>query len=169
MGASLGCGGAPATRAQAIDLEARADATLEAMERADPSLAAIVASAEGYVVFPRVGEGGFIVGGSSGVGVVYERGRPIGYAQMREASIGAQVGGQSFSELIVLADRGALERVIAGNFDLRADARATAIRADAAASTSLEGGTAVFVYDAAGLMAQVAVGGQRIEFHPRAP
>ena len=120
----------------------------------------------GYVVFPQVGEGGFIVGGARGQGVVFERGRPVGFATLTEGSIGLQAGGQSYSEIIVFEDPGAFQRLKAGNFDLTADAQAIALTSGASANARFEGGTAVFVLPEGGLMAGVTVGGQQISFEP---
>jgi lipid-binding SYLF domain-containing protein len=81
----------------------RADLTLSMMTQRDPSLERLLAKSAGYVVIPDVGEGGFMVGAQQGVGVVYERGgNPIGFAVLRQGSIGAQIGARSFGELIVL-------------------------------------------------------------------
>lgn len=163
---ALGCASAPETRPEQNSLEAQADATIASMTREDPSLGAMLTAAPGYVVFPEIGEGGFIAGGSAGVGVVYEDGEPIGFAELREGSVGAQVGGQSYAQLIVFDTQAALERLKTNNFDLTADASATLIRSGAASSTRFEDGTAVFVDDEAGMMVEAAVGGQSITFVP---
>lgn len=161
---ALGCASAPETRHDQVSLEDRADNTLEQMVREDPTLGAALARAPGYVVFPSVGEGGFIVGGTSGVGVVYERGNPIGYAELGEISVGAQAGGQSYSQLIVFENQDALDRLKLGNFDITAGASATAITSGAGTNLHFEGGVAVITDDESGLMASAAIGGQRITF-----
>ena len=53
----------------------------------------------GYVVFPNIGKGGFIIGGASGNGVVYENGTMIGMANLKKLSIGLQAGGQAITEI----------------------------------------------------------------------
>jgi lipid-binding SYLF domain-containing protein len=166
MAAAVGCAGAPETRPEQASLEARADATLVAMRTDDPSLGRVLDGAAGYVVFPRVREAAFIVGGVRGRGVVYEAGRPIGYATVTGGSVGAQAGGQGFSQLLILESDRALDRLKADNFDLTADASATLVRSGAAASARFEGGVAVLVHDPAGAMVQASIGGQRIEFTP---
>ena len=161
---ALGCASAPETRHDQVSLEDRADATLEQMVQDDPTLGAALARAPGYVVFPRIGEGGFIVAGATGVGVVYERGNPIGYAELGEVSVGAQAGGQSYSQLVIFENQDSLERLKLGNFDLTTDVTATAITSGSAASIRFEGGVAVFTEYESGLMAEASVGGQRITF-----
>ena len=63
----------------------------------------------GYVIFPTVGKGGLIVGGSYGRGEVYEHGDFVGYTDIAQATVGAQAGGESFREVIAFQDKEALE------------------------------------------------------------
>ncbi|AKF08603.1 hypothetical protein DB32_005752 [Sandaracinus amylolyticus] len=160
----FGCASAPESRPDQRALEARADGALETMMARDTSLRPLLSRAAGYVVFPEVTEGGFIVGGAQSVGVVYENGRPTGYAELRGGTVGAQIGGQSYSQLVVFEDRQALQRLRAGNFDLTAGVTATAIQAGAAAQANFEGGTAVFIDSQSGLMAGATVGGESITY-----
>ena len=50
-------------------------------------------------------KGGAIVGGAYGRGEVYEQGKMVGWADLSQATIGAQLGGQSFSELILFESK----------------------------------------------------------------
>jgi lipid-binding SYLF domain-containing protein len=135
------------------------------MVAADPSLRPVLDQAAGYVVFPDVRQGGFVVGGASGKGVLYERGQPVGFAELSQASVGAQVGGQKFSELIVLRDQTALDRIRASNFDFGSQVSAVAVRTGAGSATTFgENGAAVFVKPKAGAMLNVSVTGQTIRF-----
>ena len=47
---------------------------------------------------------------------MYERGQHIGYADLTQGTVGVQVGGQSFSELLVFEHKAALDRFKAGEF-----------------------------------------------------
>jgi lipid-binding SYLF domain-containing protein len=38
--------------------------------------------AYGYVIFPNVGKGGFIIGGAAGNGAVYESSELVGFAKL---------------------------------------------------------------------------------------
>lgn len=158
------CASAPESRPEQSALEARASAVVESMTARDPTLAAVLEDAAGYVVFPQVAEAGFIVGGSNGVGVLFQNGRPVGYSELYEGTLGLQLGGQSFSELVVFQNEGALDRFKAGNFDLTADVTAVAIQAGAAAGARFESGVAVFVDDQTGLMAGATLGGQTMSY-----
>ncbi|GAB5544080.1 MAG: lipid-binding SYLF domain-containing protein [Sandaracinaceae bacterium] len=164
---AVGCAHAPRSQEDAKSLEQQADEALASLTQEDPTLQTVLAQSEGYVVFPRVREGAFIAGATSGVGVVYEGDRPIGYAELDGGSFGAQVGGQSYTQLIVFRSSDAFERFKLDNFDLSADVSATAIRSGSAASATFEGGTAVFIDDEDGLMAEASVGGQSLRFEPR--
>jgi lipid-binding SYLF domain-containing protein len=161
-----GCAHAPETRTEQSALESDAQSTLQTMVAEDPSLETVLDQSVGYVIFPEVGQGGAIVGGAHGVGVVYERGRPIGFAELKQGSVGAQIGGQTYSELIVFQNQNALARLKSGNLDFTADASAVALSAGAGASATFEDGKEVFTMGRGGFMAGVDVGGQKITFEP---
>ncbi len=138
----------------------------------------------GYAVFPTVGKGGFIVGGAHGDGRVYQHGRYIGNTSMTQVSVGFQLGGQAYSEMVFFQDPAALKLFESGNFSLSADANAVAITASASASAGTAGteagasgneshataaghyqnGVVVFTIAKGGLMYQAAVAGQKFSF-----
>jgi lipid-binding SYLF domain-containing protein len=162
------CATTPKTVEGRQDLMRDAQATLETMRGQDPGLDSLLQQSAGYVVFPEVGKGGVIVGGAYGRGIVFENGQPVGYAELNQASIGAQLGGQTFSELIVFRDPQGLAALKEGRFDIGATASATALTAGAAATTQFgDDGVAVFVVPRGGLMVDVSVSGQQINFEPR--
>jgi lipid-binding SYLF domain-containing protein len=163
---TVGCSTAPKTQAEKRSLVAESDATIASMTAKDPSLRDFINRAPGYVVFPDVGKAGAIIGGAYGRGVVYARGRPIGFAELNQASVGAQLGAQSYAELIVFENEPSLNRLKAGNIDFGAEASAVALKAGAARGASFEGGMAVFQMPRGGLMAAAAINGQKINFEP---
>jgi lipid-binding SYLF domain-containing protein len=163
---STGCATAPKTPEQRQSLVSEADAAVQSMIAKDPSLRDFIAGAHGYAAFPNIGKAGVGVGGASGRGVVYEEGRPVGYAQINQGSLGLQLGAQSYAELVVFKDRGALDRMKAGDFDLGADLSAIALKAGAGKTAQFESGLAVFVQPKGGLMAEASVKGQKISFEP---
>lgn len=137
-----------------------------------------------YAVFPTVGKGGFVVGGAHGNGHVYQQGRYIGDTSLTQVSVGFQVGGQAFSEMVFFQDEAALKLFESGNFALGAEANAVAATASASASAGTAGtsagasgneshataaghyqnGVAVFTIAKGGLMYQAAVAGQKFSF-----
>jgi lipid-binding SYLF domain-containing protein len=162
--AAVACATSPRTAGERRDLEARAGATLETMRARDPGLQALLDSAVGYVVFPEVGKGGVVVGAAYGRGVLYENGRRAGFVELNQASIGAQLGGQTFSELLVFNDRNQLQDLKDGQYSVGANASAVALTKGAAASADFQEGVAVFVLPRGGLMAELTVSGQKLNF-----
>lgn len=162
----LGCATAPQSPEGRDELRTSAENTLERMKARDPSLENVLNRAAGYAIFPTIGKGGLGVGGGYGRGILYENGQPIGYVDLSQASVGAQVGGQSYSELIVFQTESALNRVKGGPFNVTADMSAVAVTAGAAASAAFNRGIAIFTFPKAGAMLEVSVGGQKINFVP---
>ena len=164
---AAGCSTSPKTQAEKRSLVAEADATLATMVAKDPSLRDFVDNSYGYAVFPDVGKAGLIAGGAYGRGVVFDQNaRPVGFAELNQGSVGAQIGGQSYSELIVFENDAAMNRLKAGNFDIGAEVSAVALKAGAAGAARFEDGVAVFQLPKGGLMAAAAINGQKINFEP---
>ena len=163
---TTGCATAPKTHEERMSLVAEADAAVQSMISRDQSLRSFLDRSHGYAVFPNVGKAGLIAGGAYGRGVAYEQGRPIGYVELNQGSVGAQIGGQTFTELIVFENQAALDRIKAGDFDMGADLSAVALKAGAAGSAQFQGGMAVFVQPKGGLMAEASIKGQKINFQP---
>lgn len=162
-----GCGAAPDTRAEQNDLVRQADDTLYTMVQRDPSLQALLNDSAGYAVFPNIGKGGALVGGAHGNGIVYVDGQPDGFVELNQASIGAQLGGASFAELIVFRTPEALARLQDGGLTTGASqANASFVRAGAAGSTDVNTDIATFVMAHGGLLADASFAGQRIEYVP---
>lgn len=140
----------------------------------------------GYAVFPTVGKGGIGIGGAYGKGQVYEKGNVTGTASLVKLSIGFQLGGQAFSEIIFFQDKRAYDDFTSGRFEFDASASAVVITAGAQAKAGTEGvsggasvnnegeyasvgyskGMVVFVHTKGGLMYEAAIGGQKFSFTP---
>ena len=118
----------------------------------------------GYVIFPNVGKGGFVVGGASGNGAVYEDGTLIGVAGLKKLNRGLQAGGQAIIEVIFFEDDKALNEFKEGNFSFAAEVSAVALKSGIALNAKYKDGVAVFVLPKAGLMADASVGGQKFSF-----
>jgi lipid-binding SYLF domain-containing protein len=153
-----------------------------------PQVQPFFKNAYGYAVFPTVGKGGLVVGGAYGTGQVYRQGEVTGKSRLIEASIGAQVGGQAYSEMIFFEDKRAYEEFTSGEFEFDASASAVAITAGVQAEAGSEGasasatagpatgkqakrryikGMAVFVHTKGGLMYEMSIGGQKFNFKPK--
>ena len=162
---------ATSTRAyadKASDEQLAADVrdALKRFEEKDSTFKPTLEKLEGYVVFPEVAKGGFVVGGAGGRGEVYENGKLIGHAQLSQGTIGAQVGGQKFAEVILFETKSALKRFKKNRFELSAQATANAADQGAAAKAKYADGVAILILPTAGLMAEASVGGQKLQFFP---
>src|SRR5271169_2428476 len=93
----------------AEDLKAKSEQAVQNFKMADSGLTNFFAKAAGYAILPGVGEGGFIFGGEHGDGLVYEKDKLVGKVSMSEMSVGAQVGGGSFAEIIFFETADALK------------------------------------------------------------
>lgn len=143
-----------------------AEKARKALLKADPGMQSFFDDSAGYVLFPNVGKGGFIVGGASGNGVVYEGGTPIGMADLKKLNIGLQAGGQAIIEVIFFETQVDLERFKETDFQFAAEASAVAVKSGLAVNAKYKEGVAVFALPKAGLMADASVGGQRFSFKP---
>ena len=133
---------------------------------ADPSLKEVLDQAAGYAILPDITKAAAILGAAYGKGEVYEKGVKIGYCELSMGSVGAQIGGEAYSELIVFHDQKALDEFKTGELKLSASATAVALKPGAARVANRTEGTSVFVRLKGGLMAEAAIGGQRIKFRP---
>ena len=165
---AVGCSSSPDTPQTRQTLRADAKAALDAMAAKDPGVRQFAERAQGYVVFPKVGKGAAVVGGASGRGVVYEKGAIVGYAQLKQASIGVQAGAQTYSELLVFENEAALGRLRSGKLTLGAEAAAYALEHGGGREYRYQNGVAIFTLPRGGVMAAAALSGQKITFKPAA-
>src|SRR4051812_17938996 len=98
----LACAHAPTKPGERADLVSDAHKTLQKMEGSDPGLRSLLDQSVAYIVFPAVGEGGFIVGAGAGSGVVFEGGKQTSFAEISHTSVGALAGGQRYAELVIV-------------------------------------------------------------------
>jgi len=138
----------------------------------------------GYAVFPTIGKGGIGIGGAYGDGRVYAAGNYVGDTSVTQVTVGLQLGGQAYSQIIFFKDKGAFEDFTSGNFEFGAQASAVAITAGASAAATTTGssagasggkkdattvggyhkGMAVFTVAKGGLMYEASIGGQKFSY-----
>ncbi len=141
-------------------------AVIARFKEKDPGMAEIFAKANGYAVFPTVGKGAIGVGGARGKGWVYQGGKLIGRSTLTQISIGFQLGGQAYSEVVFFQNAEALENFKLGHLKLDAQASAVALTARASADLAYRSGVAIITMAKGGLMYEASVGGQKFSFQP---
>lgn len=146
--------------------ELNAAEAIAAFKQKDPGIQRFFDKAYGFAIFPSVGKGGIGVGGAHGKGLVFQQGSPIGRSTLSQITIGFQLGGQVYSELIFFKDDVALQDFKRGNYEMGAQASAVALTVGASADTSYNGGVAVFTMAKGGLMYEASVGGQKFSYSP---
>ncbi|HXB92168.1 MAG TPA: YSC84-related protein [Puia sp.] len=132
--------------------------------KADPSMENLFKHAAGYVIFPNVGKGGAGIGGAAGKGAVYEKGMPVGTAQMLQATVGAQAGGQAYREIIFFENQDAADRFMQNKIEFSGQASAIAVKAGASANANYRNGVVVFTQEKGGLMLEASLGGQKFTY-----
>jgi len=146
-------------------------------------------SSYGYAVFPTIGKGGIGIGGAHGSGRVYAKGAHVGDTSMTQLTVGLQLGGQAYSQMIFFQDKRSFDEFTSGNFEFGAQATAVAITAGASAQATTGGtgagasasgtqssastagnyqkGMAVFTVAKGGLMYEASIGGQKFSYKPK--
>ena len=141
--------------------------TIAKFKKADSTMNVYFDNAYGYAVFPSVGKGGYFLGGGYGKGRVYEQSQFIGHSRIINLTVGAQIGGQSYSEIIFFKDKAVLDKFKAGNYEFTAQASAVFVTEGASKDHQYDSGIAVFTMPKAGAMAEASIGGQKFSFEPR--
>ncbi|ARD24071.1 YSC84-related protein [Shewanella japonica] len=149
-----------------------------------PEVQSFFKDAYGYAVYPTVGKGGVGIGAAYGSGRVYRGGSHTGDSTLSQLSIGFQLGGQAYSELIFFKNKAAYDDFTSGTFEFSAQASAVAITVGAnaqvgstgnsaaagnagnrtAAKASYMNGMAIFTAAKGGFMYEAAIAGQAFSF-----
>ena len=147
-------------------LDDQASRTISDFRGADTTMGRFFDQAYAYAVFPKITKGGAGIGAANGEGVVYQGARVVGYATVTQVTVGAQLGGQTFSEIVFFQDATSFNNFKAGQTEFSANASAVAAKSGAGAANDYAGGVAVFTIPRAGLMAEATIGGQKFRFRP---
>ena len=147
--------------------------------------------AYGYAVFPTVGSGAIGIGGAYGKGRVFKGGVFTGTVKLVSLSVGIQLGGKAFSEIIFFENKAAYNRFTRHGFSFEAKASATVLTLGANAQVGTSGttssaglgaldkdakpvagggyanGMATFILAKGGLKYTLAIGGQKFYFKPK--
>lgn len=152
-----------------------------------PVVAPYFKKSYGYAIFPVIGKGGIGIGGAYGSGQVYAGEKLTGKTSVTQVTIGFQLGGQAYSQIIFFEDNRSYTEFTSGNFEFGAGVSAVAITAGVQAQAGTTGagasaspggsagsqaetdfhkGMAVFTRAKGGLMYEASIGGQKFSFKP---
>jgi len=142
----------------------------------------MMAESYGYAVLPTIGKGGIGIGGAGGTGCVFAGDKHTGDISMGQVTIGLQLGGQAYSQIILFKNADTYNDFTKGEFEFGADATAVALTYGAQAGATTKGasasagdtkgagawkrGMAVFTVAKGGLMYEASIGGQKFKFKP---
>ena len=150
--------------------------------RAMSNVPEMLAESYGYAVLPTIGKGGIGIGAAGGTGCVFANGQHTGNVSMGQVTIGWQLGGQAYSQIILFKNADVYSDFTKGQFEFGADATAVALTYGASVGASTKGasasagdtkavgawkrGMAVFTLTKGGLMYEASIGGQKFKFKP---
>ena len=140
----------------------------------------LLAETYGFAVLPTIGKGGIGIGGAGGTGCVFAGDKHTGDISMGQLTIGFQLGGQAYSQLILFQNEDTYNEFVEGNFEFGADATAVALTYGAQAGATTKGasasagdtkgagafkrGMAVYTIAKGGLMYEASIGGQKFKY-----
>lgn len=150
----------------AADIDRDANIALDKLYRSTPAAKKISKISKGVLVFPNIIQGGFVIGGQYGEGVLRVRGKSVGYYNTVAASFGLQIGAESFGYALFFLDDDSLQymRNSAG-WEIGVGPTVTIVDAGMAASlstTTAQSGIYAFFFNQKGLMAGVKIEGSKI-------
>jgi len=148
--------------AQKYDVE-ESNKTIQDFKEKDPGIEKFFDSSYGYAVLYSVGKGAVGVGGAGGKGSVYQQGKPVADVRMTQVTVGFQLGGQKYAEIIFFEDKEHYDRFVGSNYEFSAQASAVALKSGASADAEYRDGVVVFTMAIGGLMYEASVGGQKFK------
>lgn len=145
----------------------RYNKTIRAFMKDNKTITALVNDSYAYVVFPSVGKGGAILGGAYGEGRVYRRGMWVGDTTMTQYTIGLQVGGQAYSEMIFLMSRDAFNRYKQGGFTSSTQSSLVPFYLGISGDVNIANDILVYTSSTGGLMLEATTGTQQFTYKSR--
>jgi lipid-binding SYLF domain-containing protein len=136
---------------------------------ADQRLEPFCSQAEFVAVYPSGIRAGFGFGGAIGHGLVFQRGRVIGRTSMYQLSVGANIGGQFYRQVLFFKSEDAFERVMADVMEFAGQGNLAVAQLGGAATPSFNTEVAMFTQLRGGLLLEGSVGAHRYTFRPLTP
>lgn len=146
-------------------IEAKSNEALKQFAREVKGSEEFLAKTKGYLVFPSVVKGGFVVGGEYGEGVLRVNGETKAYYSIASASVGFQLGLQQTSYVIAFGSQAALDNFIKSDgWEAGVDGSITVAKwgkGKDIGSISFEKPIYAFVFGAKGLMYNLNIEGTK--------
>ena len=146
------------------ELTAQVKEAKDAFLKQDKEMKGLFDKSPGYVIFPSVAKGAVGIGAAMGDGQVFEKDKLVGKAKLTQGSIGLQLGGQVYSEVIFFEDQKWLDDFKKSNVELAAQVSAVAAASGASKDAKYVNGVLVFTMAKEGLMFEASVGGQKLKY-----
>jgi lipid-binding SYLF domain-containing protein len=152
--------------ASAISIDRDARAALNRLYRVAPETRAVLARAQGILVFPAIYKAGIGIGAETGKGALYRSGKRSGFYRLMSGSIGLQLGAQKRVQVIAFMTPDALAKFVnSEGFKVGVDG--SVVVADLGASGKVDSASfnkpiIAFVLGEKGLMYNVTLEGARI-------
>ena len=155
-----------ARAASAAEIDTQVDIALDQLMRESETARAVADQALAVLVFPSIVKGGFGLGGQFGEGALRQDGVTTGYYNIAGASIGLQIGAQTFAQAMFFMTEEALAYLDkSAGFEIGADANVAfateGLGYDVTTST-IQDPIIAFVFGQQGLMGGLTLEGSKI-------
>jgi lipid-binding SYLF domain-containing protein len=138
--------------------------TIDLFKRTDETIGELFETSAGYAVFPRVSKGAVGLGAARGRGQVFDKGGLVGETTLTQVTLGLQLGGQVYAQVIFFENAEILRDFKDGNLEFSAQVSAVAAAEGVARNAKYRLGVLVFTLARAGLMYEASVGGQKFGY-----
>ena len=167
IGAVVALGMTAAAQVHAFDAkiqDAEAKATLDKFNKDQPGAKAIIDSAKGVLVCPKITKGGFIIGASGGKCTLYVHKKSVDYYGYKAVKYGFLAGIASYSMIMVFNDEAALGKFRSNKrkWEAGVDANVAVAKVGAGGvldTNNIKSPVVAFIFGEKGLMADASLKG----------
>ncbi len=143
----------------------RYNKTIRAFMEDNEEITNLVYNAYAYVVFPSIGKGGLLFGYAYGEGRAYYRGGMwTGNVAVTQYTVGLQVGGQAYSEIIFFKTRDAFEAFKAGGLEDSTQSSFVPFYSGISGDVNFADDVIVYTSSTGGFMIEASTGAQEFEY-----
>jgi lipid-binding SYLF domain-containing protein len=155
-----------AARDTAAEIDSDARAALASLYQQVDGAKALGAHAHAILVFPKVTKAGFGIGGQHGDGALMKGGETIGYYSTTGASVGLQIGAQTYGYALFFMNEKALQQLDkADGFEVGVGPSVVVMdegKAKNTTTTTMKEDIYAFIFGQKGLMAGLGIQGNKI-------